>query len=215
MGGGRARPARWMRTHRLENALEPLLRQVVEEQGHARLDILHERPRLLGQAKETIPHALVVGVSAASENRGRWGGAVSVRRVLGSIRSLSSGRKVRMGSFRLGHPSATLRSEEEGPRIARAAGSRQPPTEGKCPRVFFCWPAGSPCPGNARSPADEDDTAEFVVAAGGHTRVSARCAPVELIEDLGRRHVPHTRDTRQHGSTSGGFPRCRTQARSL
>ena len=74
MGGGRARPARWMRTHRLENALEPLLRQVVEEQGHARLDILHERPRLLGQAKETIPHALVVGVPAASENRGRWGG---------------------------------------------------------------------------------------------------------------------------------------------
>mmetsp|Transcript_11225 Transcript_11225/g.43746 ORF Transcript_11225/g.43746 Transcript_11225/m.43746 type:complete len:357 (+) Transcript_11225:2235-3305(+) len=95
---------------RLENALELLLRQVVEEQGHARLDVLHERPRLLGQAKQAIPHALVVGVSAA----------------------------------------------------------------------------------------DEDDTAEFVAAARGHAHVFARRAPVELVEDLGRRLVPRHLYSRQH-----------------
>mmetsp|Transcript_6574 Transcript_6574/g.28929 ORF Transcript_6574/g.28929 Transcript_6574/m.28929 type:complete len:356 (-) Transcript_6574:118-1185(-) len=95
---------------RLENALELLLRQVVEEQGHARLDVLHERPRLLGQAKQAIPHALVVGVSAA----------------------------------------------------------------------------------------DEDNTAEFVVAARGHAHVFARRAPVELVKDLGRRLVPRHLYSRQH-----------------
>ena len=58
--------------------------------------------------------------------------------------------------------------------------------------------AGSPSPGDARSPADEDNTAEFVVAARGHAHVFARRAPVELVEDLGRRLVPRHLYSRQH-----------------
>lgn len=105
MGGGRAGAVLRMRTHRLENALELLLRQVVEEQGHPRLDVLHERPRLLGQAKQAIPHALVVGVSAArKETKEVRGGSGDVRSMWG----LSSGRKVWMETKRLGVSIATL-----------------------------------------------------------------------------------------------------------
>lgn len=195
MGGGRAGAVLRMRTHRLENALELLLRQVVEEQGHARLDVLHERPRLLGQAKQAIPHALVVGVSAARrESKEVRGGQVMCGRC-GVYRRVG-----RFGWRRNDWASPSQRSDRtKNVHVERARvdpASLQP--ERARELAYFCWPAGSPSPGDARSPADEDNTAEFVVAARGHAHVFARRAPVELVEDLGRRLVPRHLYSRQH-----------------
>eukprot|EP00982_Pelagococcus_subviridis_P000976 8109-Pelagococcus_subviridis.AAC.6 len=53
------------RTHRLEDAVEAPLGEVIEEQRHPRGDALHERPAALRQAEEPSARGVVVRLAAA------------------------------------------------------------------------------------------------------------------------------------------------------
>lgn len=67
-------------THRLKDAVEQPLRQIVKEQGHAGSYVLDERPRLLRQPEEAVLHVLVEGVSTA-----RWAERKREKRAGGQI----------------------------------------------------------------------------------------------------------------------------------